>query len=85
MPGDHRWAQLHLSHYVDGELSPHGRRRLERHARDCPDCGRAIRAMRALVHAIQGLGGPAGVRAPATIFDRVRLAGGAGSGPPERV
>jgi len=32
--------------------------------------------MRALVYAVQGEGGPTGVRAPATIFDRVRLAGG---------
>jgi hypothetical protein len=35
--------------------------------------------MRALVHAAQGLDGLAGVRAPATIFDRVRLAGADGS------
>jgi hypothetical protein len=35
--------------------------------------------MRALVYAVHGLGGPAGVRAPATIFDRVRLAGPGGS------
>jgi anti-sigma factor RsiW len=77
MPGrseDHRWSQQHLSHYVEGELGPRDRRRLDRHARDCVDCGRGIRAMRALAYALQGLGGPAGVRAPATIFDRVRLA-----------
>jgi hypothetical protein len=43
------------------------------------DCGRGIKAMRALVYAVQGLDGLAGVRAPATIFDRVRLAGADGS------
>jgi hypothetical protein len=43
------------------------------------DCSRGIRALRALVHAMQGLDGPAGIRAPATIFDRVRLAGAGGS------
>jgi len=74
--GDHRWSQRHLSHYIEGELRPRARRRLERHARGCVDCGRGIRAMRALVYAVQGEGGPTGVRAPATIFDRVRLAGG---------
>jgi hypothetical protein len=40
--------------------------------------------MRALVYAVQGLDGLdglAGVRAPATIFDRVRLAGSGGSAP----
>ena len=34
--------------------------------------------MRALVYAVQGLDGLAGVHAPATIFDRVRLAGTGG-------
>jgi anti-sigma factor RsiW len=76
---DHRWSQQHLSHYVEGELHPRARRRLDRHARDCVDCGRGIRAMHALVYALHGLGGPAGARAPATIFDRVRLAGPGGS------
>jgi len=82
MPGrtaDHQWSQQHLSHYVEGELRPRARRRLDRHARECVDCGRGIRAMRALVHAAQGLEGLASVRAPATIFDRVRLAGSGGS------
>jgi hypothetical protein len=73
--GDHEWSQRHLSHYIEGELRPRARRRLDRHARGCTDCGRGIRAMRALVYAVQGLDGLAGVRAPATIFDRARLAG----------
>ena len=76
---DHQWSQQHLSHYVEGELGPRDRRRLDRHALDCVDCGRGIRAMRALVYAVRGLDGPAGVRAPATIFDRVRMAGAGGS------
>jgi len=76
--GDHEWSQQHLSHYVEGDLRPRARRRLDRHARGCVDCGRGIRAMRALVYAVQGLDGLAGIRAPATIFDRVRLAGPGG-------
>ena len=82
MPGrsdDHRWSQQHLSHYVEGDLRPRARLRLDRHARDCVECGRGIRAMRALVYAVQGAGGLAGVRAPATIFDRVRPATSGGS------
>ena len=79
---DHRWSQQHLSHYVEGDLPPRARRRLGRHARDCVDCGRGIRAIRALVYTVQGLDGLAGVRAPASIFDRVRPAGGAASPSP---
>jgi hypothetical protein len=85
MPGhtdDHRWSQQHLSHYVEGDLRPRARRRLERHARGCVDCERGIRAMRALVYTVQGLDGLAGVRAPASVFDRVRPAGWAGSSSP---
>jgi anti-sigma factor RsiW len=76
---DHQWSQQHLSHYVEGELGPRARRRLDRHALGCVDCGRGIKAMRALVYAVQGLDGLAGVRAPATIFDRVRLATSGGA------
>jgi hypothetical protein len=78
---DHQWSQLHLSHYVEGDLRPRARRRLERHARGCVDCERGIRAVRALVYAIPGLGGLAGVHAPATVFTRVRASG---SPPPRR-
>ena len=76
---DHQWSQRHLSHYVEGDLNNRARRRLDRHARDCAECGRGLRAMRALARLVRGLDGLAPVRAPGTIFDRVRLAAG---GPP---
>ena len=79
---DHQWSQRHLSHYVEGDLRLLARRRLDRHARHCVDCGRGIRAMRALVYAARALDGLAGVRAPATIFDRLRPAGASGSPSP---
>jgi anti-sigma factor RsiW len=80
---EHQWSQQHLSHYVEGDLRPRARRRLDRHARDCTDCGRGIRAMRALVHTLHGLDGLTGIRAPATIFDRVRPAESGGSPAPQ--
>jgi hypothetical protein len=79
---DHQWSQRHLSHYVEGDLRSHARRRLDRHALNCADCGLGIRAMRALAYVIPGLGGQSGVHAPVTIFDRVRSAGGRGSPAP---
>jgi anti-sigma factor RsiW len=79
--GEHRWSQQHLSHYVEGDLRPRARRRLDRHARDCVDCGRGLRAMRALVYAVQGLDGPAGGHAPGAIFDRARQARASSPGP----
>ena len=89
--GDHDWSQRHLSHYIEGELRPRARRRLDRHARGCADCGRGIRAMRALVtrpRASAGCGrprarndlrpGPAGRgRRRALVPERVTPPGGA--------
>jgi anti-sigma factor RsiW len=81
---DHQWSQQHLSHYVEGDLRPRARRRLDRHAGDCIDCGLGIRAMRALVRLIPGIEGREIIRAPTGIFDRVRSAaadGGHGDPP----
>ncbi len=54
---DHRWAQRHLSHYVEGDLPDARRRRLDRHAAECPDCARGVRAMLALVRGFAALRG----------------------------
>jgi anti-sigma factor RsiW len=35
-----------LSQYIDGELGPGERSRVERHIRSCPECGRALEGMR---------------------------------------
>jgi anti-sigma factor RsiW len=70
--GDHDWSQGHLSHYVEGDLTARARRRLERHAAECPDCSRGIRAMKALVGLIARIDTPGDIPAPASPFDRVR-------------
>ena len=69
---DHEWVQEHLSHYIEGDLRRRARRRLERHAVDCPDCRRGIRAMKALLRLVTGLDGRDEIRTPDRMFDRVR-------------
>lgn len=69
--GDHDWSQRHLSHYLEGDLPARARRRLERHAADCPDCNRGIRAMKALLRLI-ARDRTDEIQAPASVFDRVR-------------
>jgi Putative zinc-finger len=69
---DHVWSQEHLSHYVEGDMSWIGRRRLELHAKDCPDCSLGIRALRSLRRFLQGSAERSEARAPAGVFDRVR-------------
>jgi hypothetical protein len=70
-PDDHAWAQEHLSHYVEGDMSWLKRRRLELHAKECPECSLGIRALRALLRLLDGGSERAEARAPAGIFDRV--------------
>jgi anti-sigma factor RsiW len=70
--GDHDWSQGHLSHYVEGDLTARARRRLERHAAECPDCSRGIRAMKALLGLIARIDTSGDIPAPASPFDRVR-------------
>lgn len=42
---EHRFAQRRLSAHVDGELNPSERRRIDRHAAECPECGPVLRGM----------------------------------------
>lgn len=69
---DHAWSQQHLSHYVEGDLGWHSRRRLELHAEECSECSLGIRAVRALLRLLHGSAAQTDTRAPAGIFDRVR-------------
>jgi anti-sigma factor RsiW len=46
---DHRWAPHRMSAYLDGELAARGRRRLERHVRDCPECRGVLGALRRML------------------------------------
>lgn len=55
---DHRWAANHMSDYLDGELALTRRRRMERHARDCPECRRLLTGLRRLLAALHRLPTP---------------------------
>ena len=46
---DHRWAPEHLSAYLDGELPPRARVRLERHAAECPECRGVLGGLRRML------------------------------------
>jgi anti-sigma factor RsiW len=44
-----------MSDYVDGDLSPRERRRLERHTEICPECRRALRTLVVVVSELRRL------------------------------
>lgn len=52
---EHRWTGPRLSAYLDSELSPADRRRLEAHAGICPECGRMLATLRKTLAGLRGL------------------------------
>ena len=49
---DHRWTPAQLSAYLDDELGANARRRVVRHAADCPECGGLLNSLRRLIGAL---------------------------------
>lgn len=82
MRRDHRWAQPHLSAYVEGELTGDPQERLRRHEGICPECRAAIRQLRALLRRLPELrrAAPPSVAEAAAQAVRREIDRGAGSG-----
>jgi anti-sigma factor RsiW len=65
---DHSWAPRRMSDYLDSELSPGRRARMERHVGECEECRRLLAGLRAMLDALHGL------RAPGEAADGTRIA-----------
>jgi anti-sigma factor RsiW len=59
---DHRWARGRMSEYLDDELATPQRRRMERHAGDCPECRALLRGLGRMLAVLHQL--PIGNDAP---------------------
>jgi anti-sigma factor RsiW len=55
---DHRWTPNHLSDFVDGDLRPRGRSRLQGHVEKCPECYRALVTLQRMLDRLQHLPRP---------------------------
>ena len=53
---DHRFTSAHASEYLDGQLSPAGRDRVERHASACPKCRAMLASLRRMIAAMSAVG-----------------------------
>lgn len=53
---EHDWTHAHLSEYIDEQLAPDERRRLEAHVGVCPQCRRVLATLRRTVESLMGLG-----------------------------
>ena len=52
---DHRWTGAHMSAYLDDELRPDERRRLEEHVHWCPQCRHMLETLRLTLAELMGL------------------------------
>ena len=52
---EHHWTHAHLSDYLDGELRPGDRERVEEHVSLCPQCRRVLRTLRRTLESLTGL------------------------------
>lgn len=57
---DHRWATVHMSEYLDGELVSRARVRVERHVGECDECRLLLGGLREMVAALHRLPAPSG-------------------------
>jgi anti-sigma factor RsiW len=52
---EHRWTHAHLSDYLDDDLSPDERERVEEHVGICPHCTRVLRTLRRTLESLMDL------------------------------
>ena len=53
---DHGFVRRRLSAYLDGELEPSQRQRVERHLVECENCGRTRQRLVRVLAGLRGLG-----------------------------
>lgn len=61
-----------MSDYLDADMPPAGRGRLERHLGECTECRRLLDGLRRMVAALHRLSAPSGDADPQTIAASVR-------------
>jgi anti-sigma factor RsiW len=52
---EHRWTHAHLSDYLDEDLSPAERKRVEEHVSICPHCRRVLRTLKRTLESLMDL------------------------------
>ena len=72
---DHRWTHAHLSDYLDDELAPRDRTRLQEHVHWCSECRRVLESLTRTVTGLMGLRGSAADSVVPGVIDRLRREG----------
>ena len=72
---DHRWTGAHMSDYLDGNLGPRERRRLEEHVHWCPECRHLLETLRRTVEGLMGLRPAPDPSVASGVIERLRREG----------
>ena len=49
---EHHWTHAHLSAYLESQLTPAERRRVEAHTSICPNCTRVLQTLRRMLEGL---------------------------------
>lgn len=69
---EHEWTHVHLNDYLDGDLAPGQRHRVEEHVGLCPECRRMLQTLRKTVEGLMALRTPAPADLGPGIIERLR-------------
>lgn len=72
---DHRFTGARVSGYLDGELRPDERARLEEHLHWCPECRRMLATLRRVLHGLTELREPLRPSVAQGVIERLRREG----------
>jgi anti-sigma factor RsiW len=72
---EHRWTHAHLSDYLDHDLDPAERERVEEHVGLCPQCRRVLATLRRTLVGLRELGAPQSPDVADGIIERLRNQG----------
>jgi anti-sigma factor RsiW len=72
---DHHFTGTRMSDYLDGDLRPDERARLEEHVHWCPECRRMLQSLRRTVEGLTGLRVAAPESVAPAVVDRLRREG----------
>jgi anti-sigma factor RsiW len=69
---EHRWTHAHLSEYLDHDLAPDERERVEQHVGLCPQCRRVLATLRRTLVSLRELRVPPSPDVADGVIDRLR-------------
>jgi anti-sigma factor RsiW len=69
---EHDWTHVHLSDYLDNDLSSRERERVEDHLSLCPHCRRVLRTLRRTLKSLMDLPGEPRPGLTDGVIDRLR-------------